>query len=255
MTFLGSYIDVLIVLPIAIGMANNRPASQLSSKRPPSRLMSRRVVLSLLSQMVLLILAQATVYLLLHRQHDFYEAPILDPENLELSDQDNTVLFKTSTFTYIIAAIIYSWGPPHRQHVWKNWFLSLAIVTITAFNLAFLFINSDGPFFSLFAFHTVPLRFLFVILGVVLIQGLLAFAVEILLIDRAAAALQPPVESFRRWKLSNRKAKAEQKAGLRLDPSTHSAAIADDVDVDRDTNDTDARKAHRRIVASIEADP
>ncbi|CEH14397.1 ca-transporting atpase [Ceraceosorus bombacis] len=244
------YIDVLIVLPIAIGMANNRPAPQLSRKRPPSRLMSRRVVLSLLSQMVLLILAQATVYLLLHRQHDFYEAPILDPENLELSDQDNTILFKTSTFTYIIAAIIYSWGPPHRQHVWKNWFLSLAIVTITAFNFAFLFINSDGPFFSLFAFHSVPLRFLFVVMGVVLIQGLLAFVVEILLIDRAAAALQPLVESFRRWKLSNRRAKEQQRR--RKDDSSEPAS--DGVEQDAYDVDIDARKAHRRIMASIAAE-
>lgn len=49
--------DVFLVLPIAMGMANNFPAKVLSRTTPPSRLMSRRVVLSLLSQMVLLLLA------------------------------------------------------------------------------------------------------------------------------------------------------------------------------------------------------
>jgi hypothetical protein len=67
--------------------------------------MSRRVVLSVLSQMVLLLLAQATTYLLLHKQGT-YESPLLDPDNLELSSQDNTALFKQSSACPCVSSLL-----------------------------------------------------------------------------------------------------------------------------------------------------
>jgi hypothetical protein len=43
-------------------------------------------------------------------------------------------LCRCTAFTYIIAAICWSYGPPHRKPIWNNFILAASIVILTAFS-------------------------------------------------------------------------------------------------------------------------
>jgi len=49
-----------------------------------------------------------------------YIPPIVDPDNPEIRNSDNTVLFLMSCYQYIMIAIILSVGPPYRQTMVQN---------------------------------------------------------------------------------------------------------------------------------------
>jgi cation-transporting P-type ATPase 13A2 len=49
-----------------------------------------------------------------------YIPPIVDPDDPEIKNSDNTVLFLMSCYQYIMIAIILSVGPPYRQRMISN---------------------------------------------------------------------------------------------------------------------------------------
>jgi len=49
-----------------------------------------------------------------------YIPPIVDPENPEIKNSDNTVLFLMSCYQYIMIAVILSVGPPYREAMLQN---------------------------------------------------------------------------------------------------------------------------------------
>jgi cation-transporting ATPase 13A3/4/5 len=49
-----------------------------------------------------------------------YIPPIVDPENPEIKNSDNTVLFLMSCYQYIMIALILSVGPPYREPMLQN---------------------------------------------------------------------------------------------------------------------------------------
>jgi len=49
-----------------------------------------------------------------------YIPPIVDPDDPEIRNSDNTVLFLMSCYQYIMIAIILSVGPPYRQPMVQN---------------------------------------------------------------------------------------------------------------------------------------
>ena len=211
------FIDVFLVLPIAIGLANTRPAKRLHWRAPSSRLASSVPVVSTLGQVVLLFLAQTVIYVQLHKQ-SWYQEPDFEPENLQLNTQDNTALFRTSVFAYVIAGICYSIGPPHRGPVWKNWILGPALFILTVFCFYFLFLT-DGPFFDLFGFIQTPSSFSWVIFGVVMAQFVLAMTFEFLIVDRLAPLIAAPFK-----KLQRKLGRAQDKPWKRITAAIENAA-------------------------------
>jgi len=192
------YIDIFLVFPFAIGMSASRPAKKLANRAAHARIISRRNLVSIMSQFILLILAQLTVYLVLHRQ-SYYEPPEYAPDDLDLNTQDNTALFKTSIFTYLYAAIIWNFGPPHRQILPKNYLLTLAITVLTALNIYFLF-TTGGPLFDLFGFQeAIPKSFFWIIFGVIVAQFVFALGFELFAVDHVAQFLKRPTRSIQKW--------------------------------------------------------
>ena len=56
----------------------------------------------------------------------WYIPPIVDPDDPEIRNSDNTVLFLISCFQYIMIAVILSVGPPYRQPMAENGFPNCA---------------------------------------------------------------------------------------------------------------------------------
>ncbi|KAF1985978.1 hypothetical protein K402DRAFT_454662 [Aulographum hederae CBS 113979] len=113
------YIDLLLILPIAIFMGWTGPYKKLSQKRPTASLVSRKVLTPLLGQIVLTILVQAIGFEYVQKQ-SWFVPPVLDKDHSNSKNSENTTLFLLSCYQYILSAIVLSVGPPFRQSMAKN---------------------------------------------------------------------------------------------------------------------------------------
>ena len=113
------YIDLFLILPIAIFMGGTGPYRSLGKKRPTASLVSRKVLTPLIGQIVICIAIQAVAWVIVQRQ-PWYQPPILDKEHSNSRNSQNTALFLTSSYQYILSAIVMSVGKPFRQSMAHN---------------------------------------------------------------------------------------------------------------------------------------
>lgn len=113
------YIDLLLILPIAIFMGWTGPYPELSRKRPTASLVSRKVLTPLLGQIVLCVIIQFIGWWFV-RQQPWYQPPVIDPEHSNSLNSENTALFNVSCYQYILSAIVLSVGKPFRQSMRHN---------------------------------------------------------------------------------------------------------------------------------------
>ncbi|RYC55597.1 hypothetical protein CHU98_g10610 [Xylaria longipes] len=113
------FIDVLLILPIAIFMGWSGPYPVLSKKRPTANLVSRKVLAPLLGQMMICILIQAASFLIVQQQ-EWYIPPHVNPEKSNVKNSENTALFLVSCFEYIFIGVVLSAGKPFRQPMTQN---------------------------------------------------------------------------------------------------------------------------------------
>ncbi|KAK8247670.1 P-type ATPase-like protein [Phyllosticta capitalensis] len=113
------YIDLALILPIAIFMGWTGSAPTLSRKRPTASLVSRKVLVPLLGHIALCILVQAIAFVAVRRQ-PWYQPPILDRTHSNAKNSQNTALFLLSCYQYILSALVLSVGPPFRRPIHHN---------------------------------------------------------------------------------------------------------------------------------------
>ncbi|KAI0012819.1 hypothetical protein F4779DRAFT_566997 [Xylariaceae sp. FL0662B] len=122
------FIDLILILPIAIFMSWSGPFPVLSKKRPTADLISRKVLTPLLGQMAICILIQAVTWIAVRKQ-SWYIPPRATQSTVKNSE--NTVLFLVSCFEYIFVGVILSAGRPFRQPMTQNWpFMATILVTL-----------------------------------------------------------------------------------------------------------------------------
>lgn len=113
------FIDIFLVLPIAIFMGWAGAFPVLSSKRPTASLVSRKVLTPLLGQVLLCIAVQAVGFEWAQRQ-PWYIPPHVRKNKSNIKNSQNTTLFTISCFQYIFSGIVLSVGPPFRQSLRHN---------------------------------------------------------------------------------------------------------------------------------------
>lgn len=113
------FIDLLLILPIAIFMGWSGAFPKLSRKRPTASLVSRKVLTPLLGQIVFCVLTQAIAYEYVQKQ-PWYRPPIVDKDHSNSLNSQNTALFLVSCFQYILSAVVLSVGKPFRQPMSQN---------------------------------------------------------------------------------------------------------------------------------------
>jgi cation-transporting ATPase 13A3/4/5 len=124
------FIDLLLILPIAVFMGWSAPAPVLSRKRPTASLVSRKVLTPLLGQIVFCILIQLVAYLAVQKQ-PWYIPPVLDRSHSNAKNSQNTALFLVSCFQYIFSAVVLSVGKPFRVPMSQNVpFVTTMLVTL-----------------------------------------------------------------------------------------------------------------------------
>ncbi|GLB37530.1 putative P5-type ATPase cation transporter [Lyophyllum shimeji] len=133
------YIDLFIIIPVAVAMGRTEPYPRIYPKPPTASLVSRKVLTSMIGQIVITSAAQIWAFLWI-RQQEWYAPPPSYPQDDELNvkNYENTVLFLVSCFQYILIAAVFSIGPPYRKSMWTNGWLMSAICVLSLFNLLVL---------------------------------------------------------------------------------------------------------------------
>ena len=113
------FIDLCLIIPIAVFMGQTGPHPSIHRKRPTASLVSNKVLCSLIAQVILSVFFQAFIFFWV-RQQPWYKPGIADIENETYLSFENTVVFLVSCFQYIIVAIVFTVGPPYQATIWKN---------------------------------------------------------------------------------------------------------------------------------------
>ncbi|TVY58655.1 putative cation-transporting ATPase [Lachnellula cervina] len=136
------FIDLLLILPIAIFMGWTGPFPVLCRKRPTANLVSRKVLTPLLGQIAICILIQAVSFQAVQRQ-PWFIPPHLDREKSNVENSENTTLFLVSCYEYILSGIVLSVGPPFRRSMAHNLPFVVTIVVTLLFSSYMLFDPSE----------------------------------------------------------------------------------------------------------------
>ncbi|RLL97324.1 hypothetical protein CFD26_102194 [Aspergillus turcosus] len=135
------FIDLALILPIAIFMGWTGPYPVLSRKRPTANLVSRKVLTPLLGQISICILTQFVAFKTIQSQ-PWFQPPKIDLDNSNIKNSENTALFLISIFQYIFTSIVLSVGPPFRMPMRAN---EPLIVTIVVDSIVSSYMLFDPP--------------------------------------------------------------------------------------------------------------
>lgn len=125
------YIDLFLITSLGITYGYAKAYPTLSVEPPVMRLVSPTTLLSLGLQLLLVIVAQLAAFLYVRSQNWYVGLSLLDDENHELLNYDNTALFLMSSYQYIFLAVIFSKGPPYRRPMYSNLlFLANVIIAV-----------------------------------------------------------------------------------------------------------------------------
>lgn len=170
------YIDLFIILPVAVAMARTLPYPILHTKRPTANLLSKKVLLSMIGQVIICSAFQAFTFYLTRRQ-PWYTPPKMDPDQLNVVNAENSAIFLVSSFQYITVAAVFSVGPPFRQPIYTNPMLLTSLTILTCFSLFFLFVK-QGFFFDLLGLVEFPASFHWKLLVIVVLNTVACFVFE-----------------------------------------------------------------------------
>ncbi|KAG2119505.1 uncharacterized protein F5147DRAFT_664357 [Suillus discolor] len=135
------YIDLFIIIPIAVSMGRTLPYPRIYPKRPTASLVSKKVLASLFGQIIITSGVQIWTFFWVKRQ-DWYHTPDADPygngAHLKATNFENSTLFLVSCFQYILVAAVFSIGPPYRKSMWTNGWLMASVTGLSLLNLLVL---------------------------------------------------------------------------------------------------------------------
>ncbi|KII92069.1 hypothetical protein PLICRDRAFT_103455 [Plicaturopsis crispa FD-325 SS-3] len=135
------YIDLFIIIPVAVTMGRTLPYPRIYPKRPTASLVSKKVLASIIGQIVITSAIQFWAFFWVRAQ-DWYTPPRGDTDaggdKLSATNYENSSLFLISCFQYILVAAVFSIGPPYRKSIWTNGWLMFSLVVLLVFNTVVL---------------------------------------------------------------------------------------------------------------------
>lgn len=164
------WIDLFLILPIAIVMAWSEPFPVLSIKRPTANLVSSKVLVPLLGQIVILAIFQYFIWELC-RKEPYYVPPVMGGDDSDVDSTDNSALFLFSSFQYIFVSILLTVGPPYHEPIIKNKPFVFTIIATVLLTMSFMSFPPDSwvgrlmnmtflePSFKLFILGTIFVNF------------------------------------------------------------------------------------------------
>ncbi|KAF8726522.1 hypothetical protein AX14_007766 [Amanita brunnescens Koide BX004] len=199
------YIDLFIIIPVAVAMGRTLPYPTIYTKRPTASLMSKKVLCSIIGQIIIMSSVQIWAFLWVRGQPWYMPPPNSTPNGnqLEATNYENTSLFLVSSFQYVLVAAVFSIGPPYRKPMYTNGWLMLSIGVLLLFNVITL-LTPPAPVSQLLGLVAVPMSGRLVMLIAVVINTALSVAYE----DWGAQRISQAVGRWRGWRRRVREGKA-----------------------------------------------
>ncbi|XP_052761009.1 polyamine-transporting ATPase 13A3-like isoform X1 [Mya arenaria] len=177
------YIDLFLLTTLSITFGRTHAYHRLHKVPPLVRLTSLAPVLSLTLQMAIIIAVQVFFYFIIKRE-PWYIEYVDDPEeDYDYMSYENTAVYISSSYQYIILAIVFSKGKPYRKSMFTNYFFLVNLFICIGIT-AWINIYPTDPvaeFFELMLPSSIPYRLLF--LGVAGINLLLCMLLEEYILD------------------------------------------------------------------------
>ncbi|KAL0227920.1 hypothetical protein RCL1_004063 [Eukaryota sp. TZLM3-RCL] len=124
------WIDLFLIIPLAVAMARGKPAKTLSKQKVPSRLVSTRVLTSLFFHVIFITISQVFVQSVLVKQSWFVPLDPL-PDDHNILCFENSVAFLYSNLQYTAVAVAINVAKPHKKSNLTNpLFVFLCLFTL-----------------------------------------------------------------------------------------------------------------------------
>lgn len=124
------YIDLVLILPLAIFMSWAKPGDTIIKKRPTANLVNFKILVNLIGDILIILGFQIFLWKMIQFE-SWYVKPVPgDDDNVK--SFDNTVLFLVTNFQYIIISMLLNDGKPYRQLMIHN---TPYLVTLSALGL------------------------------------------------------------------------------------------------------------------------
>jgi len=180
----GSYlfIDLFVILPLAITMSYTNPRTKLSKTQPSSSLFSTPILASIVGQLLTQAIFQVIMISVLIKQDWYQNSHQLNPgEHEHLDDYnrsyDSTVLFLMANFQYIATVLAFSVGKPFRKAFYTNDRFVYTLIFATACSIILVFFNSQG-FLNFMDLINIPMGFRWSILFIALVNSAVTLLYE-----------------------------------------------------------------------------
>jgi magnesium-transporting ATPase (P-type) len=193
------YVDLILILVLAVLMSRTGAFHKLYPRRPPGRLVAFSILVSLLLQVTLHIATQSSALMLVKAQRWYVPLQPV-PQNSNIKCYETTTVFCVSVFQYIAVAIGFSAGPPYRAPLIRNVPFLLAAALLTGINVVFLIYPPDFVE-KLLQLQPLPdWRFRVTLLGMALGNAVLSISLETYLRSRSAQRLLSRLQGKRHYR-------------------------------------------------------
>ncbi|KAF8477462.1 P-type ATPase-like protein [Kalaharituber pfeilii] len=199
------FIDLFLILPIAVFMGWSGAFPVLCAKRPTASLVSRKVLTPLLGQIILAFLLQFVILRAVQKQR-WYIPPVVNHDKPSIENSENTSLFLVSCYQYIFAAVILTVGPPYRKPMMSNIPFVITITT-TLLLSTYLLIGPVKWLYEMMQLTELRTSFRFVILATAMAGAGISYVAEKKVLPEVANA----IGAMRSWIRGKPKARKKYK--------------------------------------------
>ncbi|XP_052278090.1 polyamine-transporting ATPase 13A3-like isoform X1 [Dreissena polymorpha] len=177
------YIDLILLTSLSVTFGRTHAYGKLHRVPPLVKLTSVAPVLSLILHIIIMLAVQV-FFLFYIKQASWFVAFVIDPEDeYNYISYENMAIYVSSTYQYIILAIIFSKGKPYRKSMFTNYAFLVNLIIVFGVTAWLNIYPTDAvaEFFELQMPPDVPYRFIF--LGVGFINLLLCLLLETFVLD------------------------------------------------------------------------
>ncbi|VEU22976.1 DEKNAAC104048 [Brettanomyces naardenensis] len=150
------YIDLFLIIPIAVFMSWSKAYPTLCEKRPTANLISPKILIPLLGCIVIEAIFQVSAWRIGKKPDAPWYVKAVPGNDEEVKCTDNTVVFFFSNFQYIFAALMLTVGPPYREPATKNEPFIFTIVSTVLFSIVLMIIDPKSSFGNLMDLTWLP---------------------------------------------------------------------------------------------------
>ncbi|QPG74360.1 hypothetical protein FOA43_001687 [Brettanomyces nanus] len=150
------YIDLFLIIPIAVFMSWSEAYPVLCKKKPTANLISPKILIPLMGSIAVEAVFQIGAWKLGKQPDKPWYVKAIPGNDEEVKCTDNTVVFFFSNFQYIFAALMLTVGPPYREPAIKNGPFIITIVTAVLFSIVLMLLNPKSSFGNLMDLTWLP---------------------------------------------------------------------------------------------------